>query len=313
MSAIEIENLSKSYDSITAVSNLSLTVESGEIVALAGPDGAGKTSLFRSICGLIDFDEGSVRIAGYVLRSDFDRIKPILGYMPENFSLYPDLSVEENLKFFAGIFGVSRTDFETRKRSLYEFSGLGPFAKRRAQYLSGGMKQKLALCCNLVHQPRVLILDEPTKGVDPLSRRQFWDILRGLCDEGTAILVATPYMDELAYARRTVFMVGGKKLAEGTPEELVASYRGSVFQLPRPLERQQVESLRKSRQLMVQRIGASTRIRTPRSISPGDLTTMLTSIGIDCSGLKQVKPNLEDVFVELITHQEKLGSNGSSS
>ncbi len=308
MNAIEVHRLSKAYGPITAVSKFSLSVESGEIVALAGPDGAGKTSLFRSICNLIDFEEGEVRILGHDVRSEFDIIKPMLGYMPETFSLYPDLSVEENLKFFAGIFGVRRTDFEIRKKYLYEFSGLGAFARRRAQHLSGGMKQKLALCCNLIHQPKVLILDEPTKGVDPLSRRQFWEILKRLRDEGTAILAATPYMDELNHARRTAFMAGGRKLAEGTLQDLIASYTGSIFVLPALPKEEKIGLLAASKELKVQRVGASLRIHAPKAMSLDEIAKSLSDAGIESAGLRQVSPNLEDIFVELIA-REGLESN----
>ncbi len=309
MRAIEVIGLTKSYGEIKAVKDFSLSVESGEIVALAGPDGAGKTTLYRSICGLIDFDCGEVRIMGHDLQSEFESIKQVMGYMPETFSLYPDLSVEENLNFFAGIFGVKREELEERKRYLYEFSGLAPFAKRRAQHLSGGMKQKLALCCNLVHQPRVLLLDEPTRGVDPLSRRQFWEILKQLCKGGTAILVATPYMDELRHARRTILMSGGRKLAEGTAEELIASYKGTVFILPWLPPAQTIDKLAKLPNLNFQRIGGALRIRAPQGTSLDDLSGQLLEAGLEPTDLKQVSPDLEDVFVDLISQEPGVSAN----
>lgn len=313
MKAIEVIQLTKTYEAVKAVEDFDLHLETGEIVALAGPDGAGKTSLFRSICGLIDFDHGEVRILGHDLRSEFASIKPLIGYMPENFSLYPDLSVEENLNFFAGIFGVSKAEFKERKKYLYDFSGLAPFAKRRAQNLSGGMKQKLALCCNLVHQPRVLLLDEPTKGVDPLSRIQFWEILGGLRQKGTAILVATPYMDELQHAHRTIFMSAGKKLAEGAPQELISSYRGRVFVLPSLPSKENLARLDNRVGLRLQRIGSTLRIRAPETTSLDAISNILREAGIEPRNLRQVSPNLEDVFVDLISHQSGVRTDGSGS
>ena len=171
MTVVAVNHLIKSYKAVSAVSDFSFDVDAGEIIALVGPDGAGKTTLFRSLCGLIDFDAGEASIAGFDVARQFDQVKPHLGYMPQTFSLYPDLSVEENLHFYAGLFGLSREQFTRKTERLYQFSNLGPFAGRRAGQLSGGMKQKLALSCALIHDPRVLVLDEPTTGVDPLSRR----------------------------------------------------------------------------------------------------------------------------------------------
>ncbi len=177
MSYLKVDNLSKSYGKIKAVTDFSFEVNQGEIYALVGPDGAGKTTIMRTICNLIGSDAGTIRVNGFDSVKDNEKIKLLLGYMPQLFSLYPDLSVEENLTFYAGIYDITGEAYRKKTEYLYRFSNLKPFAKRRAQALSGGMKQKLALSCALMHEPALLLLDEPTTGVDPLSRRQFWEIL----------------------------------------------------------------------------------------------------------------------------------------
>ncbi len=299
MIAIEVTNLTKSYDSTIALDGLNLQVRDGEVVAIAGPDGAGKTTLFRCICGLLDFDHGEIHLLGHDVTKELDQIKPLLGYMPQTFALYPDLSVEENLRFFAGIFGVSRSEFNERVKRLYEFSRLGSFARRKAGNLSGGMKQKLALCCNLIHNPRVLVLDEPTRGVDPLSRRQFWEILRTLNRQGATILVSTPYMDELERADRCIFISSGKKLAEGTTEELIRSYRRCVYSIPL-VPREQLIGLEAAQWIEVRRLGGEIRIYATPGITIDEIIEKLRKGGIGVEGLRQVEPSLEDVFVSLI-------------
>jgi ABC-2 type transport system ATP-binding protein len=210
---VEIEHLAKTYGRVRAVDDFSLAVDAGEIVALVGPDGAGKTTVFRAVCGLIDVDSGRITVAGLDVARDFDKVKAHLGYMPQVFSLYPDLSVEENLRFYAGLFGVGRAEFARKREILYDFSGLGPFSGRRAGALSGGMKQKLSLSCALVHDPNVLVLDEPTTGVDPVSRQQFWNILKDLKARGSAIAVASCSMVARLGPARPVSWSGGSKAA----------------------------------------------------------------------------------------------------
>ncbi|MCX6835418.1 MAG: ABC transporter ATP-binding protein, partial [candidate division Zixibacteria bacterium] len=220
MSFLAADNLVKKYGSLVALDRFTLEVERGTIFALVGPDGAGKTTMIRILCRLLDPDSGSVTIDGRDIARGFEQVKPLLGYMPQQFSLYPDLSIEENLTFYAGLYGITGARYREKRDGLYEFSNLGPFAGRRAGALSGGMKQKLALSCALIHDPRLLILDEPTTGVDPLSRRQFWETLLQLKADGVTILVSTPYMDEVARCDRAVFILGGRKLAEDSPAGL---------------------------------------------------------------------------------------------
>jgi ABC-2 type transport system ATP-binding protein len=300
MNLIEVDNVSKSYGALKAVRDFSMTVSRGEIVALIGPDGAGKTSLFRAICGLITYDSGRISVAGCDVSKDFDKIKPILGYMPQSFSLYPDLSVEENLYFYAGLFGLRRTEYNEKKKRLYEFSGLGPFQDRRAGALSGGMKQKLALSCALVHDPEALILDEPTTGVDPLSRRQFWEILIDLRNKGSSILVSTPYMDEVALSSRGIFIFNGAKLAEGTPSSLATQFRGRVYRVRTEPTYERMKRLNDIDNISCRRFGSSIHLYTDENRTIEDYLGPLARIGVTSDMIESIEPELEDTFIQLM-------------
>lgn len=306
MSIVEVRNLTKTYGAVKAVDDFSLRLNSGETVAIVGPDGAGKTTTFRSICGLLDFDSGTIAVAGLDVAREFEKVKRRLGYMPQAFSLYPDLSVEENLRFYAGIFGVGRQDFLAKREMLYHFSGLGPFHGRRVGALSGGMKQKLSLSCALIHDPDVLILDEPTTGVDPVSRQQFWDILRRLRERGTAIGVATPYMDEVALSDRAVFMFGGQTLGTGTPAELVEQFRGRVYRVKTALSEAQIAALGGIDGLSVRRLGSAAYLNW-KSTKPGrsgDTLPIsrddLQAAGLSHEMIEETTPTLEDVFIQMM-------------
>ena len=296
---LRVEGLTRTYGDITAVDALDLELDEGELVAIAGPDGAGKTSLFRALAGLIDFEAREAMIAGYDVRTQFDKIKPLLGYMPQSFSLYPDLSVEENLRFYSGLFGLSRREFEAKKHRLYEFSGLKPFVRRWAEQLSGGMKQKLALSCALVHDPKVLILDEPTTGVDPLSRRQFWEILLTLKSGGSSILVSTPYMDEVSLADRAVLLHEGKKLAEGTPAQLSRRFQGMVYRLREQPTMALMKTVSAIPGIAARRFGSSIRITTPSDYPAQRIDEDLRRAGAT-QHVERVEPELEDVFVQMM-------------
>ena len=219
MASIEVSHISKRYGSISALIDVSFEVKEGEIFGLIGPDGAGKTSLFRILTTLMDPDEGSASVDGLDIRTQWREIRCRVGYMPGKFSLYQDLSVEENLEFFASLFGVRVKDNYELIAPIYR--QIEPFKKRRAGKLSGGMKQKLALSCALVHAPRVLFLDEPTTGVDAVSRGEFWEMLRGLKAKGISILVSTPYMDEAGLCDRVALIDKGRILGIDTPETIV--------------------------------------------------------------------------------------------
>src|SRR5512132_2966858 len=218
--AIETRGLTKQYRGSTAVDGIDLRAPRGQIYGLVGPDGAGKTTTIRMLCGIIAPTAGQAIVAGYPVLTQPEQVIARIGYMSQKFTLYGDLTVRENLDFFAEMHGVSRQERDTRAVRLLEFSRLAEYQSRRAENLSGGMKQKLALACTLIHRPEVLFLDEPTTGVDPVSRREFWKILYDLLREGVTLFVATPYMDEAERCARVGFLSSGKFLAEGTPEEL---------------------------------------------------------------------------------------------
>lgn len=222
MSAIRIDHISKSYGPVAALKDISLDIKPGELFGLIGPDGAGKTTLFRILATLLLPDRGQASVAGWDVVADWAKIRHRVGYMPGRFSLYPDLTVEENLHFFA-------TVFRTTVRANYDlirdiYVQIEPFRRRRAGKLSGGMKQKLALCCALIHRPEVLFLDEPTTGVDPVSREEFWEMLARLKNEGITMLVSTPYMDEAARSDRIALMRGGNCLTVDTPAAIRAAF-----------------------------------------------------------------------------------------
>lgn len=223
---ISVKNISKSYDKVKALKDISFEVNPGELFGLIGPDGAGKTTLFRILTTLLIQDEGQATVAGYDVVKDYKSIRNHVGYMPGRFSLYQDLTVEENLNFFATIFGTTIEENYDLIKDIY--IQIEPFKNRRAGKLSGGMKQKLALSCALIHKPKVLFLDEPTTGVDPVSRKEFWEMLKRLQQKNITILVSTPYMDEAALCDRIALIQDGGILEIDTPQAIVQHY-------PKPL------------------------------------------------------------------------------
>ena len=232
MTSINIHNLSKSYGDTRAVQNFSLEVKKGELFGLIGPDGAGKTTTFRMLTTLILPDEGSATVEGSDIVRDYKQIRNCVGYMPGRFSLYQDLTVQENLEFFATVFGTTIEQNYSLIKDIYE--QIKPFSNRRAGKLSGGMKQKLALCCALIHKPEVLFLDEPTTGVDVVSRKEFWQMLAKLKAQGITILVSTPYMDEASLCDRIALMQAGKILTTSTPERIIADYPTTLYAVKAP-------------------------------------------------------------------------------
>ncbi|WP_081211851.1 ABC transporter ATP-binding protein [Salegentibacter sediminis] len=225
--SISIKNISKSYKKLKALDDVSLEIEQGELFGLIGPDGAGKTTLFRILTTLLFADEGTASVAGYDVVKEYKSIRRSVGYMPGKFSLYQDLSVEENLNFFATIFGTTIEENYDLIKDIY--LQIEPFKDRRAGKLSGGMKQKLALSCALIHKPKVLFLDEPTTGVDPVSRKEFWEMLKRLREKGISILVSTPYMDEAALCDRIALIQGGKILRVDTPENIIEKHPKQIY------------------------------------------------------------------------------------
>lgn len=225
--SVEVKGVSKNYSSVKALDDISLSVKKGEMFGLIGPDGAGKSTLFRILTTLILPDSGTVKIEGLDVKQDYKSIRRIIGYMPGRFSLYGDLTVQENLSFFASVFGVKVSD----NYSLIEniFKDIAPFGDRRASRLSGGMKQKLALSCALIHRPSVLFLDEPTTGVDPVSRREFWQMLKRLKTDGITIFVSTSYMDEALLCDRVALIKEGRVLSSDTPRGIIDSYQNTLL------------------------------------------------------------------------------------
>jgi ABC-2 type transport system ATP-binding protein len=294
------DNLAKKYGALVALDRFSLSVARGELFALVGPDGAGKTTMIRILCRLLDPDSGTVTIDGRDIAKEHERIKPMLGYMPQQFSLYPDLSIEENLVFYAGLYGITGETYRRKRDQLYEFSNLKPFAGRRAGALSGGMKQKLALSCALIHDPRLLILDEPTTGVDPLSRRQFWETLRQLKREGVTILVSTPYMDEVARSDRAAFIFGGHKLSEDTPARLAASFVGQLFYIDCEPTSTLLEKVNRIDGLTAVRFGAGLHLSLSADDHISRHATALAEIGISQDRIAPINADLEDRFIQLM-------------
>jgi len=228
---IETNRLKRDYKSVTAVDELSLSIMPGELFGLVGPDGAGKTTTLRLLAGLLSLTDGEATILGFDLKSQAEAIKPHVGYMAQQFSLYGELSVLENLQFFAELFDVSKQEQQERTERLLEFAGLTEFTQRRAANLSGGMQKKLALACTLIHQPEILLLDEPTTGVDPVSRREFWNILTELHVQGTTIIVSTPYMDEADRCSMVGLMYAGKLVECDTPQNIRARLNEDVIEV----------------------------------------------------------------------------------
>lgn len=217
---IKLDHLTREFKEVTAISEISLEINRGELFGLIGPDGAGKTTLLRTLAGLLKISDGTGEVAGYSLSSDAEKVKSQIGYMAQDFGLYDKLSVRENLRFFADLFDVPRGEIASREADLLAFANLTEFINRRADRLSGGMQKKLALACCLIHQPNILLLDEPTTGVDPISRREFWNILAGLHMEGVTIVVSTPYMDEADRCSRIGLINEGKLLEVAAPGKI---------------------------------------------------------------------------------------------
>jgi ABC-2 type transport system ATP-binding protein len=301
---IRVDHLHKRFGAVQAVDDLSLRVLGGEIYGLVGPDGSGKTTTLRLLCGALRADSGKVEIGGYDVARQTELARAQIGYLPQRFSLYDDLTVLENIRFFAEVRGQSARDWRPRCMDILAFVGMEMFKDRRAGQLSGGMKQKLGLAAALVHQPGVLLLDEPTTGVDPVTRQDFWQLILGLAArEGVALLVSTPYMDEAARCTRVGFMRRGRIIAEDAPEALRLRLDGRILELdgePLPLLRRiarQVEDVEDA-QMFGDRIHL--RVRTGKTQWVIErLTDLIPAQGGAISRLEPVSPQLEDLFIAL--------------
>ncbi|MGB7296135.1 MAG: ABC transporter ATP-binding protein [Candidatus Aminicenantales bacterium] len=296
---VEADGLSKNYGPVEAVSGLSLTLNRGEMLCLVGPDGAGKTTVVRMLSGIIRPTSGNARIFGYDLLREDDKVKKRIGYMSQKFTLYGDLTIDENIEFFAEIHEVK--DYHKRREELLAFTRLEPFRRRLAEKLSGGMKQKLALACTLVHTPDLLLLDEPTTGVDVVSRREFWTILRGLLETGITILMTTPYMDEAERGTRVALMDRGSTIVVDTPAEVRSLMKDPIIEVICDDNRRAAAALKELPEVLdVQAFGDRLHLVMPsldRGVSA--VERRLIESGIKIERWQPVPPSLENVFISL--------------
>lgn len=302
---IETENLVRRFKKVTAVDGLHLGVQHGEIFGLVGPDGAGKTTTIRMLCAIMDPTEGSARVAGFDTVEEPEEIKRRIGYMAQRFNLYGDLSVEENLDFFADVFQVRGRERRERKERLLQFARLTEFRKRRAAHLSGGMQKKLALACTLIHQPEIIFLDEPTTGVDPVSRREFWDILTELHLQGITIFVSTPYMDEAERCSRVGLMYHGQIIVCDVPDRIKELVVGDLLEV-RPSNLRRAETVVSTVEgvLEVQTYGDLLHIFVDSAAERQDqLLTALSAEGIQVADWRQTRPRMEEAFISLVRRQ----------
>ena len=297
--SIQVQNISKSYNKTKAIEAISFEVKEGEIFGLIGPDGAGKTTIFRILTTLLLANEGSATVAGFDVVKEYKAIRNSVGYMPGKFSLYQDLSVEENLTFFATIFGTTIEQNYDLIKDIYV--QIEPFKTRRAGALSGGMKQKLALCCALIHKPKVLFLDEPTTGVDPVSRKEFWEMLKRLQQKGITILVSTPYMDEAALCDRIALIQKGSILKIDSPENIIKDYHRIIYDVKAKNMHQLILDLQHyPSQYSVFAFGEYIHfIDKNADFNPKDLATYLEKNKHSEIEITVSKPTIEDVFMDL--------------
>jgi len=306
MSAIRTTGLRRTFDDLVAVEGLNLDIAAGEIFGLVGPDGAGKTTTMRMLTGILPPTGGAAEVAGFDVVRHAERLKEHIGYMSQRFGLYPDLTVMENIEFYADIYGVPARGRVEKIDRLLSFSNLTPFKQRLAGNLSGGMKQKLGLACALIHTPRVLFLDEPTNGVDPVSRRDFWRILYQLVREGVTIFVSTAYLDEAERCNRLALLHQGRLLGLGTPDEVKAMMPGALLEVRTAAPR------RTARLLRAHLAGASVGLFGDRvhvavrdtAAAESAIRRLVAAAGFESLAIRPIEPSLEDVFVSVLAAKE---------
>lgn len=306
---IQTENLTRRFGTLVAVQDLNLLVPEGELFGLVGPDGAGKTTTIRLLSAILDPTHGWARVGGYNTVRQPEEIKKMIGYMSQRFTLYGDLTVKENLNFFADIFGVPQDVRRERIEKLLDFARLSQFTSRRAEHLSGGMKKKLALACTLVHEPRILFLDEPTTGVDPVSRREFWEILSRLHYQGATIFVSTPYMDEAERCSRVGLLVTGRMIICDTPSHIQSLIKKDIFEI-KPSDPQSARAMIKRLSFVEEAEAFGDVIHLiPRGdvTDPAALQQKLRDEGVEVPSIRKIEPRLEDAFVMLIKRQGTAG------
>ncbi len=291
------------YNEVQALEDISFEVETGELFGLIGPDGAGKTSLFRILTSLLVPSSGYAKVFGFDVVKDYHEIRQITGYMPGRFSLYQDLSVEENLAFFATVFGTSIKENYSLIKDVY--NQIEPFKKRRAGKLSGGMKQKLALSCSLIHSPKILVLDEPTTGVDAVSRKEFWELLQGLKQKGITIIVSTPYMDEAQLCDRVGLIQSGKLLSVDKPKNIISSYEKQVISIKAENMYKLLTDLRNYPETQhAYAFGSSVHYTGSKTVDMSILHDYLKQKDHQAIELSKITPDIEDIFIDLMKQNE---------
>lgn len=296
---IQIENLYKNYGNIEAVKGVSLEIKRGEMFGLIGPDGAGKTTIIRTMCGLINPTKGTVKLLEMDIQQNRKMVQKSIGYLSQLFSLYGDLTVEENIEFFANIHNI--VDYKKREEELLVFTNLLKFKNRLASNLSGGMKQKLALACSLIHKPKILFLDEPTTGVDPVSRRDFWKILAELKKEKITIVLTTPYLDEAERCSRVALMDQGKILDLDTPENLKARRIGEIVEIISSEIRNSYKLIKKHLNFDVQLFGDRLNVVVnDHSKDIKKISELLVNNGIEIMDTRVISPTLENIFINML-------------
>jgi len=304
---IDARHLSRRFGDLLAVRDVSLTVERGEIFGVLGPNGAGKSTTIRMLCGILDPTSGSGRVVGFDIVTQAERIKASIGYMTQRFSLYEDLTVAENLAFYASVYGLDRRRRAARVDEVIDKIGLAARRSQIAGTLSGGWKQRLALACSTIHEPPLLFLDEPTAGVDPVSRREFWEQIHRISSAGTTVLMTTHYMDEAERCHRLAFIFGGQLLDVGTPEEIVARREMRAAELDVDRSREAAEVLRALPSVEeVSHFGHLLRVATRGASDPVDLVThALAAAGIQVRGARPSRVDVEDAFVAMVRADQR--------
>ena len=293
---IEIKNLIKTYETDEAVNDISLVINKGEMFGLVGPDGAGKSSTMRILCGLLGFNSGEVKVLGKDIKLYREEIQKSIGYLSQKFSLYKDLTIDENIEFFAEIHNVY--NYSARREELLEFTRLTKFRKRLADKLSGGMKQKLALACSLIHKPKILFLDEPTTGVDPVSRRDFWKILSNLIKEGMTIIMSTPYLDEAERCSRVAMMNKGKIVALDNPLYIKESIGKDILEIVCDPARSALHIIKDKLDFDAQLFGDRVNIVVEKNFDEKkSIHKLLTDNHINVISTRKISPTLENVFI----------------
>lgn len=317
MNSIEVRNLSKKFGSFTSVDNISFSVKSGEIFGFLGANGAGKSTTIKMLCGILEPTSGDADVGGFSIITETDNVKKNIGYMSQKFSLYGDLTVNENINFFGGVYGLDGDDLDQRKKWVLEIAGLEDNVNSLTSSLSVGYKQRLALGCAVIHEPEIVFLDEPTGGVDPISRKRFWDLINDLSEKGTTIFVTTHYLDEAEFCNRIILINAGKLVAEGSPKELKKEYvRNPVFRVQctgihAAIDILGMEKFTESVSVFGNAIHLVVKEKFRDDFNSEDKAFLMVSSAFDkhkdiqLEMIDEIQPSLEDVFLYLMEHTNK--------